>query len=353
VETSTSGLSYGSFVYPADRWAISVFRHQLGDLEARIQWSQGAFIDSSGNDFRIVPLDAALEMKIAGTGVSGAFKASDSIWLGAGLTYYQLDLSAYSNRYNAIWDFSQPNPWVLDYGLADFSEDNIVDHHDQSSDDNTWAVTLGGLWQQDHWSVGAVYRQGPDFSMDYRYVSGAVGQTANAAFGIDTAGLDASLTGVTRFHVPDVFGLGASYRPSEFSLISVELDWITYSDLRPSDNILVNLIDFFDPTFPVNTEELANFVVDDGLEIHLGGEYVFWSKVPLAVRAGLWYDPDHRMRYEGDLGVLQPRFRAGEDILHYSAGLGLVFPRIGLQVDGGVDYSDAGTVGSLSAVFSW
>jgi len=46
-----------------------------------------------------------------------------------------------------------------------------------------------------------------------------------------------------------------------------------------------------------NHEDDEDQDIDDADQLHLGGEWVFLETKPvLAIRAGLWHDPDHRPR---------------------------------------------------------
>jgi hypothetical protein len=92
--------------------------------------------------------------------------------------------------------------------------------------------------------------------------------------------------------------------------------------------------------------------LDDADELHLGFEYLFLESTPLiAVRAGLWRDPDHRFRYEGDDPVQRALFHPGEDALHVSIGAGIAFKH--LQIDVGADFSDGVDQVALSAIYSF
>jgi hypothetical protein len=92
--------------------------------------------------------------------------------------------------------------------------------------------------------------------------------------------------------------------------------------------------------------------IDDANELHLGVEYVFLETSPLiAIRGGIWRDPDHRFRYLGDDPFSQALYRQGEDILHVTAGVGIAFSRF--QIDIGADFSDLANVFALSAIYSF
>jgi hypothetical protein len=109
--------------------------------------------------------------------------------------------------------------------------------------------------------------------------------------------------------------------------------------------------------------------VDDADEIHIGFEYGWRDlRVPVFLRLGAWYDPEHRLRFVGDIpqGEFQPNeflrltlqqqiianraiFQAGEDEIHYAAGVGFRFgDRV--QTDVAIDYSQRLTTAAISAV---
>ena len=92
--------------------------------------------------------------------------------------------------------------------------------------------------------------------------------------------------------------------------------------------------------------------VDDANELHLGLEYVFLKTTPLiAVRGGLWHDPDHRFHYSGDDPFTRALYPRGEDALHIAVGVGVAFKRF--QIDVGVDFSNPANVFSLSGIYSF
>ena len=92
--------------------------------------------------------------------------------------------------------------------------------------------------------------------------------------------------------------------------------------------------------------------VDDVDELHLGGEYMFLHSTPIiAVRLGMWLDPDHQIRATSDDPFFSALLPRGEDQMHYTAGAGVAFQSF--QADLGVDLSDRVNTVSLSAVYSF
>jgi hypothetical protein len=138
---------------------------------------------------------------------------------------------------------------------------------------------------------------------------------------------------------PDVLGLGIAYRSPDGSLtVGFEWDRVEYSVILESlDSPLV---------------ETSLAAIDDADELRLGLEYVFLEMTPvIAVRGGLWRDPDHRFRYIGDSPFDQALFPAGEDALHVTVGVGIALRRF--QIDLGADLSDAVDQYALSAILSF
>ena len=66
------------------------------------------------------------------------------------------------------------------------------------------------------------------------------------------------------------------------------------------------LVGFGGPIIGDPALSLDNFVVDDANEFHAGLEYVIVSKYPVAIRGGLWHDPDHQMRFEDPSETVHP-----------------------------------------------
>lgn len=103
---------------------------------------------------------------------------------------------------------------------------------------------------------------------------------------------------------------------------------------------------------PFSGSRRTGFVLDDGNEFHVGIEYAFINRAPiLALRGGVWVDPDHRERFVGGSVFARAIFPAGNDTLHYALGFGLAFKKF--QVDLGIDLSELVNTVSVSAIYSF
>lgn len=324
-EQNVSGLSFLSLVYPRKRWSVAFYRHELSSFEFAGE-TQGFFAIPFPPDtgFRR-ELDRRIHTRydIVGYGFTGAWQATDTLSVGLGWVYFELGLQGTEERFsfdleNAFFD---RNPY-----LPERNYENLFFRADNSD----WGLTAGFLWSpSSRWRVGGAYRQGPgtdDFSIELR--SGR----ANPDLPVGTRLVDIH----TPLEFPDVLALGVAYRaPGDRLTLSFEWDRVEYSTIVDS------------LTF---TNESA---IEDADELHLGAELVFLERRPvIAVRAGVWLDPDHRLRVEGTEDFLdRALFRRGSDETHWSVGIGFVFPRF--QLDLGIDVSDLVDTLSLSTIYGF
>jgi long-chain fatty acid transport protein len=334
-ENDVTGLSFASFVYPHNRWAVAVYRHELAKFETGVE-SQGAFVGGG----RLFPVQANFDLEVVNLGLAGAFRLTDKFSLGLGVSSYDFQLDSRTNRYFVASSGTGAGGF---YGPPDRSAGNVVNRQTLTGDDRDLSFNAGLRWAlSEKWGLGAVYRQGPKFEFDAINESGP----RSAAF---------SLKQTAAFNTPDVFGLGLAFRPTDAVTITLDWDRIKYSSLAENS---VNI--FYLPTdatadaaaYRAATKHLT---VDDANEIHLGFEYILLNlHYPLALRLGGWSDPDHRIRFEGAAAdsasqTLATLFQPGDDDIHYAAGFGVVFGER-FQVDAAADFSDAVDTASLSGV---
>ncbi len=332
-ESDASGLSFLSFVYPRNNWAIAIFRHELANFESRVE-TQGVFNEVGDTPFRLLPIVGALDLEITDVGISGAYSLTKNFSLGLGLSHYDFRINSMTERA----DFRDNGTGAGGfYGLPDFS--NIDNFQEQEGADSDVSMTAGFLWAVNEiFSVGGVYRQGPDLEFAARSTKNATAEVVEQQAG---------------FNVPDVYGFGIALRPTERLTFTVDYNDVEYSSLTENP---VNVFDGPDESTPADAAA-AKLSVEDAGEFRVGMEYIFSGmKFPLAIRLGGWRDPDHRVSFEGqpetnasEIGT-SIRFRPGEDETHYSFGFGLVFGEK-FQLDAAADLSDALDTASFSGVF--
>ncbi len=334
IEDSTAGLSFLSWVYPGKRFSLALYRHELANFEASLL-TQGLFVGPRSATARLSPARSRLDLEVVNWGVSGAWRLSDAFSLGLGVSYYDFTLGSLTERFFVAPSTGDPTDATLTggrFGPADFLPENLFNTQVQTGDDDDVAVNAGFLWKMGRrFSLGGVFREGPGFAFDATFVYGPAGTTPGE--------VDPEVGGAGTFRVPDVFGLGLAYRVGEAAVFTLDVARVEYSDMTDD---LVNLL-------RVGRGEPELYVAEDVEEVHLGFEYqvLEWRR-PVSFRAGVWHDPDHRIRYVGDRAIPRARFRPGDDDLHVAFGAGVVVKRA--QIDFAVDVSDRSRTFSLSSV---
>lgn len=92
--------------------------------------------------------------------------------------------------------------------------------------------------------------------------------------------------------------------------------------------------------------------VDDTDELHLGMEYVLLRPTPaVALRAGVWLEPDHQLRADRESVFIRALRPPGEDETHFAAGVGLAFRHF--QIDLAIDLGQMVDTVAASSVFSF
>jgi long-chain fatty acid transport protein len=254
-------------------------------------------------------------------GVGGSWKYKN-FSVGGTIRYQTFDEGAFTFRTD---QFGNPLS-ILVQATGDVKNGKIV-----TKQQKRVTFATGFKWDMnDKFSAGGVYKQGARFEaplfLANDNTNGVLIKVAN-----------------TTFHMPDVAGLGVSVRPIPVLTINADAVHIKYS----------NLVDHFVSVF-AGTQDLARpYEAKDVTELHLGGEYFFPLKIPLAIRAGLWRDPAHATKFIGpkddfNLVATAVLFPGGKTQIHRSIGVGVAWPHF--QVDAAYDTSEKYKVGSLSMV---
>lgn len=277
-----------------------MYRHELMNIH-----SEDDFADYS-NYIRM-----ERDIKVVTYGVGLGFKVADSLSLGGSIGFAQMRYYCTTELFDDASFSSPPDPLIL------------IDGEDISTQFNLSLLwnPVGGL------NVGLVYRQGPEFVTTYDSFE----DTDN-----DGKFDEISSTKYT-LKVPDVYGVGVSYRFNFGLTIAADVNYIEYSDL---------LTDF---RFPDGSTEFGgistnDFDVDDTFEIHAGIEYVFSiDSTPVAVRGGYTHKPDHSIHYTGSTAGSLVGWKnwapEGDDDNIFAVGLGAVFLER-LQIDGAASFGD-------------
>ncbi|MDH3255222.1 MAG: outer membrane protein transport protein, partial [Acidobacteriota bacterium] len=321
-----SGLSFFSFVYPAGNWSVAFYRHQLasyeffGEMDSLFAGPWPGFPDSKARSWDLLK---STNLDLTGTGVSAAYRVSDSLSVGLGVSYFEGAVSTLSETFGFDDPADPDDFWSFE---TLFAPQFLVESSLIYADDTDVAFLAGVLWRwSDRWTLGAVFRQGPEME--------GISEVRGGPMNRDSVPAGALIEfGAGRIPFPDVFGVGASFRSRGQRLtIGIEWDRVEYS------SILVSA---------------PEYSLSDANELHVGLEYVYPKSTPVvALRVGAWLDPEHRVRYGGIDYVARAVLQPGSDELHLAVGFGVAFARF--QIDVGVDRSDLVDTASVSAIYSF
>jgi long-subunit fatty acid transport protein len=320
-DTTTSLRSF-SFVYPGERMSFAFYRYEIVNYETDFQSAGATWTTGDGSGFfgDIFPYDVNANLEIETYGAAMGFKVNDRFSLGLGVNYYLLDISATTDRIDA-------------------PTGGTIVREASLNGDGGWGFNLGARWVATDWmSVGLSWRYAPDLGYDSLLTApDAPGQ---------------SFLTETDMNVPDVFGIGFSFRPSDAWIINFDVNRVFYSQITDDLNSAFG---------SDQVTELDPIKLKDGTEIRLGTEYTFATKYPFSIRVGAWHDPAHEMIYRGtpaptdfNTTFLPPinaaTFSAGRgSTTHYTFGMGMAFSNF--QIDLGADFSDISDQVSLSGVY--
>ncbi|HJT16545.1 MAG TPA: outer membrane protein transport protein [Thermoanaerobaculia bacterium] len=276
----------------------------------------------------LLPFVSAVDVEERTIGLTGAYKIGP-VSIGATARYQRFRETAYTFRLDQ--NFASLTSIVVQ------ASSDIVTRNQKAAFQHDLTFAAGVKWTiNDKLSAGAVYKQGARFTTPW------FAATTDTSFAFEK-GAD------TTFHIPDIYGIGLSFRPIPVLTVNADAVRVTYS----------NLTDHF-VSINEDIRNLGNpFHANDVTEIHLGAEYFFSTKVPFALRAGAWRDPVHSIEYRGplDRGNTLAReeaiasailFPKGNTRMHYSVGAGFAWPRF--QIDAAYDRSERYRIASISAV---
>ena len=323
---SLSGLSFLSFVYPSGNWSVAFYRHQLASYEFYSEMDSlfaGPWPGFPDSRERSWDLRKVTELELTSYGVSAAYRVSETLSLGLGVSHHRGSMLVLSEIFG-FQDSEQPfDFWSFQ---TFFAPEFLVESSRVAGDDSDFAFLGGLLWRlSERWNIGAVYRQGPELKGATELRAGPMNRDS-----LPAGALISLEPGKVKF--PGVFGLGASFRSSDQRLtLGFEWDRVGYSSIL---------------------KDSPEFILKDANELRVGAEYVVLVSTPVvAARLGAWFDPDHSIRYAGGDYVAQAVLQPGSDEVHLSAGLGVVFKR--LQLDVGVDFSDLVDTVSVSTIYTF
>jgi len=323
---AVSGLSFFDVALPiGSRFAVAFSRHEFLRHREIFKLAPRPIPNDPDNS-AFYPVDADVDFRGVSWAGSIAAALTGQLRLGVTVSFDQLDGNSTSVRRD------------FDFGSTkyDLRETSIIVNQSTIDDSATATSVKAGLVFQPNemFSAGLMWASGSrfDLSEDFQYNPGR------------NSGVNQTLVSFTGFpktisiNVPDRFGAGVAYRPLPRLLVVADALRIRYSDL--SKNVT--------PIISHSVLTGDEFTVKDATEIHVGAEYaVLAGANPVFVRAGLFTNPDHRMRFtsSSDAGVNATNkalFNLGPKGTEtgYTAGAGIAVGRQ-LQADVAFVYTES------------
>jgi long-chain fatty acid transport protein len=290
--TFTTNVSSPSFLNVAlplgRRVTIAFSRHEFLNYKESFHRAPQAIPPAA--TFLFFPVTGDDSFKGTSYGESLAVSLGDKFDIGVTVSENQLKAQSTATRYNF-----RIGP-TFNSNRSDVSETSIIVNQSSLGETVTAiAFSVGAIVRPNQKvSIGFEYSRGPSFKLS-EDLKNNPGERPDFAPGpccgtnlplIDAAGSPFTLS----INVPDRFGGGVSVRPVPRLLLAVDAVRINYS----------RLVKDFTVIFEQSVLTGQEFAIDDVTEIHLGGEVnVSTGKIPLFLRAGVFTNPDHSVRFLG------------------------------------------------------
>ena len=90
-------------MYPKEKWGLAFYRSQLSKFKTDVD-TEGPFVSTAVtptgiNVTRFRPMSASLELDVVAWGASGSVRVAPSFFVGAGVTFNQLDFTSMQQRF--------------------------------------------------------------------------------------------------------------------------------------------------------------------------------------------------------------------------------------------------------------
>lgn len=282
---NVSALSFISVAAPIGKsLAVSFARHEFLNYKENFVYPPRLETDTASFGAAFFPVAASSDFN--GASYAGTIAAAVGKQLRVGLTVAIDQLSATSDllRTGCI-PASCSGSGARSSGVK--QNDAIIAKQNSTSN----SLTVGALYKPTQTvAAGFVYIKAPSFTLNEDFVGFDFGGAPHSLCqsGFLSPCSDPLFPQDITLHVPRRFGGGLSARPNNRVLVSFDVMRVLHSDLMKD----------FVVTTSFTTLKPANFTVRDVTEVHAGGEYnVVGGSKPVFIRAGVFTNPDHHLRF--------------------------------------------------------
>ena len=318
-DKTVTGVPFASVVYPYSgekrRFVFSAYRQELVNYASSFKTADIIIITQTDTMFTF-PTQAAMEVNVTNYGVGAAVDFFDGqMSLAVSPRWSTMQMTSHTSNYSVSAETLRTT----------FTDAEIYAKTKIDDDDIGFSVNAGLKWDPDpRISFGAVYRSGPKFNVKY------AAYQWNEAKELAVLSLSPDQKDFT-LKIPDSFGAGVAFRALDVEKHALQfmtdVVYIQYKDL----------LEDFDTVW--KSVDPKHFEINDVTEMHVGLEYepkfLEGERLQaLFLRAGIYSEPDHNIRYTGENLKYQQWFPGGdEDQIHLTGGVGVKLGVKGQSVD--------------------
>ena len=301
--SSVDALGFISYVHPFESWTVGFSRHELISADATLVG------DASASPFHFLEANSfagTAEIKDVNYGITVAHRIGDIVSVGG-----TLKISDFSIRSN-IGARQRLQPQFGQHFTSVYDTDEVG-----------VGINLGLLVKPRPWvSFGAVYKYDPSFEL------------RTVVTNVDTAAGPQQVVSDVDFDIPDQLGAGVSVTGGDFT-VNLDVIRVFYSQLEE----VQAGFSLFTHLLPFPKEQLI-FRIDDGLDVHVGGEYLVRAQSAVLAFRGGFYRQSRNLFYFASAPsggeYLTPIFgtEAPDPLNHVTIGGGVTFSRIQFDIAG-------------------
>lgn len=347
-ENYVNSPSFMSLIFPvvyADKnISFAIYRHEQINYKSAFRTDKLPIYPDKGEGWVFSPIDASIDLSVTSFGVAATVELMDTFSMAVSPKWSIANMRSHTFNFDG-------DPSTRGVSATDFSPGQIQNETRIDDKDGAFSGNIGILWKvHPKFSIGAVYKRGPEFALtevyegkDFWYGFYSVRPEGDAEYYANIK--DQYFAFDTTLKVPDSFGIGGAYRPNQNFTVTLDTVYIQYKDL------LENFQEMHKdgPSSDSDNE----YLVDNATEFHVGMEYLIpLENKLLALRTGIYNDPDHAIRVDKPESGGHYLFLGGKDQIHITGGIGLTYSER-FQVDIAGNIAEFSKQFSISAVYKF
>lgn len=277
-----NALSFVGAVVPlgGGRVALALARHEFLHYDSSFHLAPRALPGLAGVARGLAPVESQTDFRAVSYAAAIGVAVHDSLRLGMTVSLDRLRADTLNTRHDII----------VGRDPFDLSETAVIANQSRIDDADTGVgLAIGAVYQPvPTVSLGVVFSRRPSLEVSEDFQLNAGRQRGENGPLVSQTGFPTS----TSLNVPDRLSAGVAVRPHRRMLVAFDAAHTTYSELAKG----------LTPVIGHDLVTASDFQINDGTELHLGGELNIGSdNNPVFLRAGVFTIPDHRLRFVGNV----------------------------------------------------